>query len=127
MAGAHADGVFIRVGTDPRNIESAYQQVVEGAKSAGRDPKAVKIGVIFHVAVEADAARATTIAKAIAAGYYEYSPFLFDNLGLQWNGASVEALKREVFPPAQRFRFRCGTGERVDARHFETVDRELHV
>ena len=28
MAGAHADGVFLRVGTDPRNIEAAYHNLL---------------------------------------------------------------------------------------------------
>jgi len=122
MAGAHADGVFIRVGTDPRNIEAAYQQVVEGAKAAGRSPKDVKIGVIFHVAVETDAARATTIAKATAAGYYEYSPFLFDNLGLQWNGAPIEALKREVFPDFHHARDLLAAGAVVNFLPQQAVD-----
>ena len=122
MAGAHADGVFIRVGTDARNIEAAYQQVVEGAKSAGRNPKDVKIGVIFHVAVDADAARATTIAKAIAAGYYEYSPFLFDNIGLHWNGTSVHELKREVFPDFHHARDLLAAGAAVNFLPQQAVD-----
>ena len=115
MAGAHADGVFIRVGTDARNIEVAYQQVVEGARSVGRNPNDVKIGAIFHVAIDPDAARAATIAKAIAAGYYEYSPFLFDNVGLQWNGTSVHELKkREVFPDFHHARDLLAAGKAVD-------------
>jgi 5,10-methylenetetrahydromethanopterin reductase len=98
MAGAHADGVFIRVGADPRNLTRAYHQVREGAREAGRRAEDVRIGAIFHVALDDDPARAETIAKAIAAGYYEYSRFLFADIGLEWRGADVDALKREVFP-----------------------------
>ncbi len=114
MAGAHADGVFIRVGTHPRSIERAYQQIVEGARTAGRDPAEVKIGAVFHVAVDNDPARAMTIAKAIAAGYYEYSPFLFGNLGLDWNGADIEVLKRSVFPDFHHARDLLAAGTVVD-------------
>jgi len=98
MAGAHADGVFIRVGADPRNLERAYHQVREGARDAGRRPDDVRIGAIFHVALDDEPARAETIAKAIAAGYYEYSPYLFDDIGLEWRGADVDVVKRRVFP-----------------------------
>ncbi len=122
MAGAHADGVFIRVGTDARNLQAAYQQVVEGATTAGRNAKDVKIGAIFHVAEDGDAQRARTIAKAIAAGYYEYSPFLFDNLGLQWNGRSVHELKREIFPDFHHARDLLAAGAAVDFLPQEAVE-----
>jgi 5,10-methylenetetrahydromethanopterin reductase len=114
MAGACADGVFIRVGTDPRNIDHAYQQIVEGATEAGRNPDDLKIGAVFHVALDADAARATAIAKSIAAGYYEYSRFLFDNIGLAWNGTHVDVLKREVFPDFHHARDLLAAGAAVD-------------
>ena len=114
MAGAHADGVFIRVGADRRNIELAYQQVVKGARSVERDPDEVEIGVIFHVAVDDDAARALTLAKAIAAGYYEYSPFLFDNLKLAWSGTDVDVLKRHVTPDFHHARDLLAAGTVVD-------------
>ncbi len=114
MAGAHANGVFIRVGTHPRCIEQAYQQIVEGARAAGRKPEEVKIGAVFHVAVDNDPARATAIAKAIAAGYYEYSPFLFRSLGLDWNGPEVEILKRNVFPDFHHTRDLLAAGAAVD-------------
>jgi 5,10-methylenetetrahydromethanopterin reductase len=122
MAGAHADGVFIRVGADARNLQAAYQQVVEGATTAGRNAKDVKIGAIFHVAVDGDAHRARTIAKAIAAGYYEYSPYLFDNVGLQWNGPSVHELKREIFPDFHHARDLLAAGTAVDFLPPEAVD-----
>ena len=114
MAGARADGVFIRVGTDPHNIELAYQQVVEGARSVGRDPASIEIGAIFHTAIDDDPARALTLAKSIAAGYYEYSPLLFGNLDLPWSGADIEVLKRDVVPDFHHARDLLAAGAVVD-------------
>ena len=114
MAGAHADGVFIRVGTDPRNIELAYQHILAGAKQTGRNAADIEIGVIFHVAVDDDASRALMLAKAVAAGYFEYSPFLFDNLGLRWTGEDVEILKRAVAPDFHHARDLLAAGALVD-------------
>src|SRR5947207_2423117 len=41
------------------------------------------------------AARARTMARSMAAGYYEYSPMLFDRPGLTWTGHDPETLKRD--------------------------------
>jgi 5,10-methylenetetrahydromethanopterin reductase len=122
MAGTHADGVFIRVGADRRNIARAYHQVCEGARDAGRRPDDVRIGAIFHVAVDDDPVRAETIAKAIAAGYYEYSRFLFDDLGLEWRGADVEVLKRRIFPDFHHARDLFEAGRLVDFLPREAAD-----
>src|SRR5262244_1535124 len=48
MAGAVADGVFIRVGTHPANIATAADAIRAGAVEAGREPSAVKVAAIFH-------------------------------------------------------------------------------
>jgi len=122
VAGAHADGVFIRVGTDPRNLARAYHQVREGARAAGRRPEDVRIGAIFHVALDDDPARAATIAKAIAAGYYEYSAFLFDDIGLEWRGADVGVLKRQVFPDFHHARDLLEAGRLVEFLPRDAVD-----
>jgi 5,10-methylenetetrahydromethanopterin reductase len=122
MAGARADGVFIRVGADPRSVLRAYHQVREGARSAGRRPEDVRIGAIFHVAQDDDAGRAETIAKAIAAGYYEYSRFLFDDLGFEWRGEDVEALKRQIFPDFHHARDLLEAGRLVDFLPREVAD-----
>jgi 5,10-methylenetetrahydromethanopterin reductase len=93
MAGGVADGVFIRVGTHPANIATAVQAIRAGAVAAGRDPAAVRLGAIFHTVLMDDAARALTMARSMAAGYYEYSPALFGPPGLEWSGPEPEALK----------------------------------
>src|SRR5438477_5378562 len=42
MAGAVADGVFIRVGTHAANITTAVDAIRAGAVAAGRDPRSVR-------------------------------------------------------------------------------------
>jgi 5,10-methylenetetrahydromethanopterin reductase len=100
MAGAVADGVFIRVGTHPANIATAVDAIRVGAVEAGRDPARVRLGAIFHTVLVDDAARALTMARSMAAGYYEYSPALFGPPGLQWSAPDPERLKhdRGVWP-----------------------------
>jgi alkanesulfonate monooxygenase SsuD/methylene tetrahydromethanopterin reductase-like flavin-dependent oxidoreductase (luciferase family) len=66
-----------------------------GAAEAGRDPAAVKLGTIFHTVLVDEPARALTMARSLAAGYYEYSPALFGPPALAWNGPDPEALKRD--------------------------------
>ncbi len=94
MAGGIADGVFIRVGTHAANITTAVDLIRAGAREAGRDPAAVRLGAIFHTVLVDEAARALTMAKSLAAGYYEYSPALFDPPGYRWSGPDPETLKR---------------------------------
>lgn len=98
MAGRVADGVFIRVGTHETNLRLAVDAVRAGAQEAGRDPNEVRIGCVFHTILEDDAERAGRIGRAAAAGFYEYSPAIFDNIGLPWNGEDVAVLKRRVWP-----------------------------
>jgi 5,10-methylenetetrahydromethanopterin reductase len=95
MAGGTADGVFIRVGTHAANIATAVDAIRAGAKDAGRDPARVRLGAIFHTVLVDDPRRAFVMAKSMAAGYYEYSPRLFDPPGLRWTGPDPEALKHE--------------------------------
>ena len=66
-----------------------------GAREAGRDPTSVRLGAIFHTVLVDDPARAITMARSMAAGYYEYSPALFDPPGFRWNGPDPERLKHE--------------------------------
>ncbi len=109
MAGAVADGVIIRVGVHRANLTHAVGLVREGAEEAGRDPTSVRIGCVFHTVLVPDrdndrasaassASRIGRIGRAIAAGYYEYSPMLFDTCGVAWNGPPAAELKRRVWP-----------------------------
>jgi len=93
MAGGVADGVFIRVGTHRENIAGSIAAIREGAVEAGRDPSAVRLGAVFHTVLVDDTRRAVRMGKSMAAGYYEYSPMLFEPPGLGWSGAHPETLK----------------------------------
>jgi len=94
MAGAVADGVFIRVGTHRANLATAVDAIRAGAAEAGRDPATIRLGAVFHTVLVDEPGRALTMAKSMAAGYYEYSPALFDPPGLRWAGPDPETLKR---------------------------------
>ncbi|QRX95049.1 LLM class flavin-dependent oxidoreductase [Streptomyces noursei] len=98
MAGQVADGVFVRVGRHPANLRSAIDAVRAGATQAGRNPDQVTIGAIFHTVLDDDLERAALISRSMAAGYYEYSPRLFDPPGFEWNGPPVEELKAKSWP-----------------------------
>jgi 5,10-methylenetetrahydromethanopterin reductase len=98
MAGRVADGVFIRVGRHKANLRTAIEAVRTGAMEAGRSPDAVKIGVILHTILTDDPARAALLSRSMAAGYYEYSPTLFDPPHFRWDGPPVEDLKKQVWP-----------------------------
>jgi alkanesulfonate monooxygenase SsuD/methylene tetrahydromethanopterin reductase-like flavin-dependent oxidoreductase (luciferase family) len=95
MAGGVADGVFIRVGTHAANIAAAVEGIRAGAAEAGRDPAAIRVGAIFHTVLVDDPARALLMGKSMAAGYYEYSPTLFEGPRLTWPAADPERLKHQ--------------------------------
>jgi 5,10-methylenetetrahydromethanopterin reductase len=124
MAGGIADGVFIRVGTHRTNIAGSIEAIRAGAAEAGRDPAHVRLGAIFHTVLVDDAARALTMAKSMAAGYYEYSPMLFDRPGLKWTGPDPETLKRErhVWPDFHHATDLETSGRVVDFLPVEAAD-----
>ena len=95
MAGGVADGVFIRVGTHRANIARSIEAIREGAAEAGREPASVRLGAVFHTVFVDDPVRALTMGKSMAAGYYEYSPMLFETPGLTWSGHDPETLKHD--------------------------------
>ena len=88
MAGRVADGVWIRVGRHPANLAAAYAAVAAGIEEAGRDPHEVQIGLIFHTILDDDEERAGWIARSMAAGFYEFSPMLFDPPGFNLGRAA---------------------------------------
>ncbi len=124
MAGGVADGVFMRVGTHAANIKTAIDLVRAGAVEAGRAPDSVRLGVIFHTVLVDDPRRALTMAKSMAAGYYEYSPRLFDPPQLTWNGPDPERLKHEqrVWPDFHHAPDLEASGRVVDFLPTEAAD-----
>ena len=122
MAGRVADGVFIRVGVHETNLRLAVAAVRAGAAEAGRAPEEVRIGCVLHTVVDEDAGRAARIGRAVAAGYYEYSPMLFDHIGLPWPGPDVASLKRQVWPDFHHARDLEAAGQVVSFLPAAAVD-----
>jgi 5,10-methylenetetrahydromethanopterin reductase len=124
MAGGVADGVFIRVGTHPGNLKTSIDAIRAGAAEAGRDPAKVKVAAIFHTVLMDDPARALLMGKSMAAGYYEYSPMLFDPPGLRWTGPDPESLKhdRQVWPDFHHAPDLEHSGRAVDFLPTEAAD-----
>lgn len=114
MAGRLADGVWIRVGRDPGNLAMAWDAVCAGLRDSGRSEGDIQVGLIFHTAVCDDANSARLIGKSIAAGYYEYSKFLFDRPGLEWTGDDPHELRKTVYPDFLHHRDMVFAGRQVD-------------
>ena len=98
MAGRVVDGVFIRVGRHEANLQTSIEAVRAGATEAGRNPDEVKIAIILHTILTDDLDYAACLSRSMAAGYYEYSPMLFDPPHFSWDGPPVEELKQHVWP-----------------------------
>ena len=116
MAGGVADGVFIRVGTHEANVNASIEAIRAGARAASRDPSSVRLGAVFHTVLVDEPDRALTMAKSMAAGYYEYSPTLFDAPRLTWSGPDPETLKHEqgVWPDFHHAPDLIASGRAVD-------------
>jgi alkanesulfonate monooxygenase SsuD/methylene tetrahydromethanopterin reductase-like flavin-dependent oxidoreductase (luciferase family) len=124
MAGGVADGVFVRVGTHRANLARTIEAIHAGAAEAGRDPASVRLGAIFHTVLVDDPARALLMGKSMAAGYYEYSPALFEAPGLAWPGPDPETLKRDrkVWPDFHHAADLEASGRVVDFLPAEAAD-----
>ena len=97
-SGRVADGVFIRVGRHEANLRTAIDAVRAGATEAGRNPDDVKIAIILHTILTENLERAAVMGRSMAAGYYEYTPALFDPPGFTWDGPDIHELKKQVWP-----------------------------
>ena len=122
MAGRVADGIFLRVGRHPKNLRTAIERVHAGARAAGRDPSEIGIGLIFHTVMSDDPAEIRATARSMAAGYYEYSPALFEIPGLPWDGPPVEELKKQVYPDFHHAPDLVESGNLVSFLDEETAD-----
>ncbi|MDA0350703.1 MAG: LLM class flavin-dependent oxidoreductase [Chloroflexi bacterium] len=114
MAGRVADGVFIRVGRHEANLRAAVEAVHAGAREVGRDSSDVQIGVVLHTLLTNDHAYAARVGRAIAAGFYEYSPMLFEGAGLEWGGPDVKSLRDRVWPDFHHAEDLAAAGKVVD-------------
>ena len=122
MAARVADGVFLRVGRHPDNLRTAMARIRRGATTARRNPDDIGVGLIFHTVTSDDPVEIRATARSMAAGYYEYSPALFENPGLPWNGPPVEELKRRVYPDFHHAADLVASGNLVDFLDDDTAD-----
>lgn len=98
MAGRKADGVVIRIGTDPELIEWGYGEFRAGAMEAGRDPDSLFVALHFHTVLTDDAELAAARGRVMAAGYYEVNRALWERLGLRWPCSPIEEILKTVWP-----------------------------
>lgn len=98
LAGRVADGVVIRMGTDPALVDWGYEEFRAGAREAGRDPDALFVAGHFHTVLADDRQLVEARARVMAAGYYEVNRGLWDRLGLRWPCPPVEELLKFVRP-----------------------------
>lgn len=124
MGGRVADGVFMRVGTHHATISDTVARIRRGAEQTGRDPLSISLGIIFHTVFVDDPDDALVMARTMAAGYYEYSPMLFDLPELTWDGPDPEILKRErgVWPDFHHDPDLLKAGRTVDFLSTEHAD-----
>jgi 5,10-methylenetetrahydromethanopterin reductase len=124
MAGAVADGIFLRIGTSKARMDSTVRMIREGAAAAGRDPDSVRLGFMIEALLWDDVDEALLMAKSVAAGFYEQIPELFTAVGLQWQGPSPEELKREhgIWPDFHHNKDLIGSGRLVDFLPREAAD-----
>lgn len=121
-AGRSADGVFLRVGTNPANLRAAVAAVRSGAEEVGRDPSEVSIGLIVHTCRSQDPAEIRAITRAMAAGFYEYAPALFEQAGFEWSGTPIEQLKKQLWPDFHHAADLVAAGGLVDFLSDEIAD-----
>lgn len=98
MAARSADGVYLRVGRNPLNLHRAADAIRAGAAETGRDPAEVGVGLVLHTITSQDPVEIAAISRSMAAGFYEYSPKLFETAAIRWSGPPVEDLKQLVWP-----------------------------
>jgi 5,10-methylenetetrahydromethanopterin reductase len=98
MAGRSADGVVIRVGSDPELINWSYQQFRAAAVAAGRDPDSMFTAVHLHTVISDDPALVEARGRVMAAGYYEVNRALWERLELKWPCRSIDELLKVVWP-----------------------------
>lgn len=113
MAGGTADGVYLRVGRDPMNLRSAVENLQAGAADAGRNLDDMAIGLVLHTITSQDPKEIAAISRSMAAGFYEYSPALFETPGIAWEGGPVEELKKSVTPDFHHARDLVAAGQVV--------------
>ncbi len=98
MAGRSADGVVIRIGTDPDLVQWGYDEFRAGALEAGRNPDDLFVAGHFHTVIADDPDLVAARGKVMAAGYYEVNPGTWERLGIPWPLPPVHDLLKTIRP-----------------------------
>jgi len=98
MAGRSADGVVIRIGTDPDLVQWGYDEFRAGALEAGRNPDELFVAGHFHTVIADDPDLVAARGKVMAAGYHEVNPGTWERLGIPWLLPPMEELLKTVRP-----------------------------
>jgi alkanesulfonate monooxygenase SsuD/methylene tetrahydromethanopterin reductase-like flavin-dependent oxidoreductase (luciferase family) len=101
------------VGRSAANLRAAVEAVHAGAGQVGRDPSSIAIGLVLHTITPCGGRETAAIARSVAAGFYQYSPVLFDQAGLRWDGAPVRELSQRVWPDFHHAPDLAASGELV--------------
>ncbi|MDG6907944.1 MAG: LLM class flavin-dependent oxidoreductase [Nitrososphaerota archaeon] len=80
IAGSVADGVIISVGSDPRSIRFAIEEVRSGAKEARRDPNSVRLFAFVFSSISESHEQAVANAKPKALWFLLHANYLCDFL-----------------------------------------------
>jgi 5,10-methylenetetrahydromethanopterin reductase len=113
MAGRAADGLYLRVGRHPANLQHAVEAIRLGATEAGRNPADIGVGLVLHTITSQKPDEIRSISRSMAAGFYEYSPGLFETAGIPWSGPPIKDLKRLVWPDFHHAPDLKASGDRV--------------
>ncbi len=119
LAGEIADGVLLNW-CPPERVAFAKDLIAEGARSAGRDPAEVEVGVYVRACVGQEPAHALAALRGAAARYAAYPAYLrqFEQCGL---GEEAEAAARAYLDgqadrvPESLVRRVCVLGEASEA------------
>ena len=117
--------MFIRTGTASANIGAAVDQIHAGAVAADREPSSVRLGIVFHTVLVDDPESALSMAKSIAAGYYDDTPGLFSTADIEWEGPTPAELKRDrgIWPDFHHAPDLIASGRAVDFLPREAADQ----
>jgi 5,10-methylenetetrahydromethanopterin reductase len=75
VAARHADGVCLAVGADPDHLGAVLARGRDAARTAGRDPRAVRWGAFVNVVVHDDVRVARDGVRGSAASFARFSAF----------------------------------------------------
>lgn len=97
----------------PRTACPIRTSTTSSSQEADRDPSSIRIGLVRHTITPRTGHETAAIARSVAAGFYQYSPMLFDRAALRWDGRPLRELSQRVWPDFHHARDLVAWGELV--------------